>query len=103
MLVNRFVNRTGLSQAYEMSYAKRVTTLTASDARDRLYRLLDETAEAHEPVLITGPRSNAVLVSEKDWNAMQETVYLLSVPGMRESIRLGMATSVEGCEGTPGW
>jgi prevent-host-death family protein len=80
-----------------------VTTLTASDARERLYRLLDEASQAHEPVLITGPRSNAVLVSEEDWNAMQETVYLLSIPGMRESIRQGMETPVEECEPRPGW
>lgn len=98
-----FSDSTRLTNPYEMSYAIIVITLTASDARERLYRLLDETAEAHEPVLITGPRSNAVLVSEKDWNAMQETVYLLSVPGMRESIRLGMATPLEECDGTPGW
>ena len=78
-------------------------TLTASDARERLYRLLDEATQAHEPVLITGPRSNAVLVSEEDWNAMQETVYLLSIPGMRESIRHGMETPIDESEEQPGW
>ena len=80
-----------------------MTSLTASDARERLYRLLDETAQAHEPVLITGPRSNAVLVSEEDWNAMQETVYLLSIPGMRESIRHGTEIPLEECDENPGW
>ncbi|HEX4480044.1 MAG TPA: type II toxin-antitoxin system Phd/YefM family antitoxin [Rudaea sp.] len=65
---------------------------TATDARANLYRLLDEAAENHEPVHITGPRNNAVLVSEEDWNAIQETLYLLSVPGMRESIRDGLKT-----------
>lgn len=80
-----------------------MTSLTASDARERLYRLLDETAQAHEPVLITGPRSNAVLVSEEDWNAMQETVYLLSIPGMRESIRHGAEIPLEECDENPGW
>jgi antitoxin YefM len=78
-------------------------TMNASEAREKLYRLLDETAEAHESVLITGPRSNGVLVAEEDWNAIQETLYLLSVPGMRESIREGMATPVEDCEQEPGW
>jgi antitoxin YefM len=78
-------------------------TVTASEARQRLYRLLDETAEAHEPVLITGPRSNAVLVSKDDWDALEETLYLLSVPNLRESIREGMATPVEECEAEPGW
>jgi prevent-host-death family protein len=66
--------------------------LNATDARANLYRLLDETAESHEPVHITGRRNNAVLVSEDDWNAIQETLYLLSVPGMRESIREGLKT-----------
>jgi prevent-host-death family protein len=66
--------------------------LTATDARANLYRLIDETAESHDPVHITGPRNNAVLVSEDDWNAIQETLFLLSVPGMRESIRDGLKT-----------
>jgi antitoxin YefM len=80
-----------------------MTSMKASEARERLYRLLDEAAEAHEPVLITGPRSNAVLVSEEDWNAIQETLNLLSIPGMRESIREGLETPVSGCEKEPGW
>jgi antitoxin YefM len=80
-----------------------VITLTASDARGKLYRLLDEIAETHEPILIKGPRSNAVLVSEEDWHALEETIYSLSVPGMRESIRAGIETRVEECETEPGW
>lgn len=78
-------------------------TKTASDARKNLYRLLDETAEAHAPLLITGPRSNAVLIGEEDWNAIQETLHLLSIPGMRESIREGMDTPVKDCGKEPGW
>ncbi len=70
-----------------------MNSVTASDAREKLDRLLDEAASAHEPVLITGPRTNGVLVSESDWNAIQETLYLLSVPGMRESIREGLETA----------
>jgi prevent-host-death family protein len=69
-----------------------MTTLTASAARARLYKLLDETASSHEPVQITGKRANAVLVSEDDWRSIQETLYLLSIPGMRESIRAGLKT-----------
>lgn len=69
-----------------------MTTFTASEARTNLYRLIDETATAHEPVLITGKRNNAVLIAESDWMAMQETLHLLSVPGMRESIIEGMST-----------
>ncbi len=68
-----------------------MTTLTASEARANLYRLVDETAQSHEPIIISGKRSNAVLVAEEDWKAIQETLYLLSVPGMRESLRAGMA------------
>ncbi|MBE0713943.1 MAG: type II toxin-antitoxin system Phd/YefM family antitoxin, partial [Candidatus Aminicenantes bacterium] len=67
-----------------------MTTLTASQARARLFKLLDQAASSHEPIQITGKRANAVLVSEEDWRAIQETLYLLSIPGMRESIRKGM-------------
>lgn len=80
-----------------------MNSMKASEARERLYRLLDEASEAHEPILITGPRANAVLVAEDDWRAIQETLHLLSVPNMRESIREGMATPVEECETEPGW
>ncbi|MBI3506835.1 MAG: type II toxin-antitoxin system Phd/YefM family antitoxin [Proteobacteria bacterium] len=69
-----------------------MTSLTASAARSRLYRLLDQAAESHEPVQITGRRSSAVLISEEDWRAIQETLYLVSIPGMRESIRKGLKT-----------
>ena len=77
--------------------------MNASEAREKLYRLLDESAVTHEAVLITGPRSNAVLVGEEDWNAIQETLHLLSVPGMRESILKGLATPISECEKEPGW
>ena len=80
-----------------------MSTLTASEARAKLYRLIDETAESHIPIRITGKRNNAVLVSEKDWASVQETMYLLSIPGMRESIREGMGAAVEECETEPGW
>jgi prevent-host-death family protein len=63
-----------------------MTILTASEARAGFYRLIDEVAESHKPILISGKRSNAVLISEEDWSAIQETLYLLSAPGMRESI-----------------
>ncbi|MDD4978226.1 MAG: type II toxin-antitoxin system Phd/YefM family antitoxin [Gallionella sp.] len=72
-----------------------MTTLTASEARVGLYRLIDETAASHQPVTITGKRNNAVLVSAEDWAAIQETLFLLSVPGMRESIREGLSTPAE--------
>lgn len=71
--------------------------LSATQARAKLYRLIDETANAHKPVLITGSRNNAVLIAEEDWNAIQETLYLMSVPGMAESIALGSQEPVEEC------
>jgi prevent-host-death family protein len=71
-----------------------MNSLTASAARANLYKLLDQAAESHEPVLINGKRSNAVLVSEQDWRSIQETLYLMSIPGMRESIIKGMKTPV---------
>ena len=74
-----------------------MTTLTASKARTKLYKLLDKTAESHEPIQITGKRHNAILVSEEDWRAINETLYLLSIPGMRESIRKGLKTPLEKC------
>jgi prevent-host-death family protein len=65
--------------------------ITASEARASLYRLIDQTSESHQPILIAGKRSSAVLLSADDWQAIQETLYLLSVPGMRASIKKGMA------------
>ncbi len=78
-------------------------TLTASEARARLYRLIDEAAEAHEPVVITGKRGNAVLISEEDWRAIEETLYLVSIPGMRESIVEGLKTPVKECSKDLKW
>jgi len=80
-----------------------MTTLTASSARAKLYKLLDEAAASHEPVQITGRRGNAVLISEDDWRAIQETLYLLSIPGMRESIRKGLKTPVKKCARKLNW
>ncbi len=71
-----------------------MTTLTASQARAGLYRLIDQAAESHKPVVISGKRANAVLVSEEDWSAIQETLYLLAIPGMRESIKESMAEPI---------
>jgi len=72
-----------------------MTTLTASSARAKLYKLLDQAAMTHEPIQITGKRSNAVLISEDDWRSIQETLHLLSIPGMRESIRKGLKTPIK--------
>ena len=80
-----------------------MTTMSATEARKQLYRLLDDVSQSHEPVQITGKRGNAVLISEDDWRAVQETLYLVSVPGMRESILEGMATPIDELEDEPGW
>jgi antitoxin YefM len=78
-------------------------TLTATEARSKLYRLIDKAASSHEPIIIKGKRVNAVLISEDDWRAIQETIYLLNIPGMRESIRKGLATPVEECTQELDW
>ncbi len=80
-----------------------MTTITASEARARLYGLLDETAESHEPIQIRGKRHSAVLVSEDDWRAISETLHLVSIPGMAASIRRGLKTPLGKCEDEPGW
>jgi prevent-host-death family protein len=74
---------------------EKMTTIAVSKARENIYALLDEVNSSHKPVIITGRRSNAVLISEEDWNAIQETLYLLSIPGMRESIVEGMNTPID--------
>lgn len=80
-----------------------MTTLTATEARRRLYSLVDEVKESHEPVQIVGKRNSAVLISEEDWRAIQETLYLTSIPGMRESIRQGLETPLEECDEDIDW
>lgn len=74
-----------------------MSTFTASEARANLYGLIDEVTLSHQPVVITGKRHNAVLVSADDWASIQETIYLLSVPGMRESICEGLSMPMEKC------
>jgi antitoxin YefM len=72
-------------------------TITATSARSDLYRVIDSAVSDHEPVHITGKRGNAVLVGEADWRAIQETLYLVSIPGMRDSIRHGMEEPIANC------
>ena len=80
-----------------------MTTITATEARKNIYKLVDKVQESHDPVQITGKRGNAVLISEDDWHAVQETLYLVSIPGMRESIREGLATPVDELEEQLDW
>ena len=72
-----------------------MTTVNVTKARANLYKLIDDASVSHEPVVITGKRGNAVLLAESDWNAINETLYLLSVPGMRESVLEGMRENIE--------
>ena len=78
-------------------------TLSATEARSKLYRLIDQTSLSHEPIIITSKRGNAVLLSEDDWRSIQETIYFLNIPGMRESIREGLSTPVEDCTEEIDW
>jgi len=78
-------------------------TLNVTEARANLYKLIDDTTVSHEPVVITGKRGNAVLLAEDDWNAISETLHLLSVPGMRESILEGMQESTDSAATELNW
>ncbi|MEI6452262.1 MAG: type II toxin-antitoxin system Phd/YefM family antitoxin [Actinomycetes bacterium] len=80
-----------------------MTTTSATEARKQLYKLLDDVSQSHEPGQITGKRGKAVLVSEDDWRAVQETLYLVSIPGMRASILDGMAAPAAELEGELDW
>jgi len=80
-----------------------MTTITATKARQNLYRLVDEVSDSHEPIHISGKRHSAVLISEEDWSAVEETLHLTSIPGMRESIVEGLNTPVEECETELDW
>ena len=80
-----------------------MTTLNVTEARAKLYSLIDETASSHRPIIIKGKRSNAVLLAEEDWNAINETLYLVSMPGMRESIMEGLQTDVDACNKDLDW
>lgn len=79
-----------------------MAAINATQARADLYRLLEEVARTHEPVEIKGRKGSAVLVAEEDWRSIQETLHLLSVPGMRESIVEGMSTPLDDSQ-EPGW
>lgn len=80
-----------------------MTTLSATEARKSLYNLLDDVALSHDPIQIVGKRNSAVLVSEDDWRAIQETLFLTSIPGMRESIVDGLKTPVNKCSKGLAW
>lgn len=78
-------------------------TLTVTEARGKIYQLIDETSANHQPITITGKRNNAVLLSEQDWNAIQETLYLHSIPNMTETIKEGLETPLNECSECIEW
>ena len=80
-----------------------MTTLTTTEASKRLEEVLDNLAESHEVVQIAGQRHSGVLVSEDDWRAIQETLHLTSVPGMKESIVEGLRTPIDQCAKDLDW
>jgi antitoxin YefM len=86
-----------LVKTHAITHGIAMKTITATSARSDLYRIIDSAQSSHEPVQITGKRGNAVLVAEDDWFALQETVYLLGIPGMRDSIVVGMAEDINDC------
>ena len=77
--------------------------LNITQARKQLYQLVDQAGETHKPIVITGKRGNAVLIAEEDWNSISETLYLLSVPGMRESIKEGLEQDLSSCSEELDW
>ena len=79
------------------------TILSVTEARQTLFGLVDQVNESHEPVTITGKRGNAVLVSEKDWKAIQETLYLKAIPGVWESIEEGIQEPLDECADQLDW
>lgn len=80
-----------------------MSSLPVNDAQNNLQKLIDEVAEKGEPIIIEGKHNNAILLAEKDWSAIQETLYLLSIPGIGESIKEGLATPIADCDGELDW
>ena len=97
-----------LESAYENAYVvnkkmQAMTTINVTGARAKLYQLIDETVNSHEPVMIKSKRGNAVLLSERDWNAISETLYLVSLSGMRQSIQDGLNEKIADCSKELDW
>ena len=78
-------------------------TVSVKEASDKLPDLVENTIEKREPVLISGKNNNAVLMAESDWQAMNETLHLLSVPGMRDSIKKGLSENLESTSRKLNW
>jgi len=79
------------------------TITSVTEARQKLFGLVEQVNESHEPITIISKRGNVVLVSEEDWRSIQETLYLKSIPGMWESIEEGMKEPIEECSDNLPW
>jgi antitoxin YefM len=77
--------------------------IPVNEAQQQLQDLIDSVSQSHQPIVIAGQTGNAILLSEADWAAVQETLYLLSIPGMRDSIKQGLATPIEECDRELEW
>ena len=78
-------------------------TVSVKEASDKLPDLVENTIEELEPVLVSGKKNNAVLMAESDWQAMNETLQLLSVPGMRDAIKNGLSENLESTSRKLNW
>ena len=92
-----------LDATHVITHVLFMQTITATAARSMIYKLIDDASESHEPIQITGKRSSAILIAEDDWRAIQESLYLVSIPGMRESISAGLRTPVGECAKKLDW
>ncbi len=77
-------------------------TVSITKARQNIYKLVEDAIASNEPLQITAKKGNVVLVSEEDWKSVQETLYLLSVPGMREALIEGVNTPADECKTAEG-
>lgn len=80
-----------------------MSTISITKARQTLYSLVDEVARSRRPMQIVGKRNSAILIAEEDWKAIQETLYLTAIPGMRESVCEGLNTPVDQCHKELEW
>jgi prevent-host-death family protein len=80
-----------------------MSSINITNARKDLYRIVETVNLSHEPIHITGKNSSAVLIGEDDWKSIEETLYLMSIPGMRESIIEGMKTPIDELDDNLDW
>jgi prevent-host-death family protein len=80
-----------------------MSSINITNARRNLYKLVETLSDTHEPIYITGRKKSAVLIAEDDWRSIEETLYLLSIPGMRASIKKGMKEPLDKCAKELDW